>query len=105
MEDSSQCMVVVIGATKYGDKEMLAIVDGYRESERPWLEALNDLRRHELKIAPKLAVGDGALGFWKALLQVFGETQRQIKNEVGMDLPCQPLIVYLLDGFSFSLCE
>jgi Transposase and inactivated derivatives len=77
MEDASQCMLVVIGATKHGDKEMLTIVDGYRESEQSWLEVLNDLKRRGLKIAPKLAIGDGALGFWKALPQVFGETRRQ----------------------------
>jgi len=77
MEDESQCMLVVIGATKYGDKELLAVVDGYRESEQSWLETLSDLKRRGLIIAPKLAVGDGALGFWKALPQVFGETRRQ----------------------------
>jgi putative transposase len=77
MEDESQCMLVVIGATKHGDKELLAVVDGYRESEQSWLETLSDLKRRGLTIAPKLAVGDGALGFWKALPQVFGETRRQ----------------------------
>jgi len=77
MEDAKQCMLVVIGATKNGDKELLAIVDGYRESEQSWLEALNDLKRRGLKTAPKLAIGDGALGFWKALRQVFGETRWQ----------------------------
>jgi transposase-like protein len=77
MEDASQCMLVVIGATKDGDKELLAIVDGYRESEQSWLETLNDLKRRGLKTAPKLAIGDGALGFWKALPQVFGETRWQ----------------------------
>jgi len=77
MEDASQCMLVIIGATKHGDKELLAIVDGYRESEQSWLEALSDLKRRGLEIAPKLAVGDGALGFWKALPQVFGETRWQ----------------------------
>lgn len=77
MEDASQCMLVIIGATKHGDKELLTIADGYRESEVSWLEALNDLKRRGLKIAPKLAVGDGALGFWKALPQVFGDTRRQ----------------------------
>lgn len=77
MEDASQCMLVVLGATKHGDKELLALVDGYRESEQSWLEALNDLKRRGLKAAPKLAIGDGALGFWKALPQVFGETRRQ----------------------------
>ncbi len=77
MEDANQCMLVIIGATKNGDKELLTIVDGYRESEQSWLEALNDLKRRGLKSAPKLAVGDGALGFWKALAQVFGETRWQ----------------------------
>ena len=56
MEDASQCMLVVIGATKSGDKELLALVDGYRESEQSWLEALNDLKRRGLKTAPKVAV-------------------------------------------------
>jgi putative transposase len=77
MEDASQCMLVIIGATKFGDKELLTIVDGYRESEQSWLEALSDLKRRGMKTAPKLAVGDGALGFWKALPQVFGSTRRQ----------------------------
>ena len=77
MEDASQCMLVVIGATKHGNKELLAISDGYRESEQSWLELLNDLKRRGLSISPKLAVGDGALGFWKALPQVFGETRKQ----------------------------
>jgi putative transposase len=77
MEDASQCMLVIIGATKSGDKELLSIVDGYRESEQSWLEALNDLKRRGLKAGPRLAVGDGALGFWKALPQVYGETRRQ----------------------------
>jgi len=77
MEDASQCMLVVIGATKNGTKELVALVDGYRESEQSWLEALNDLKRLELAVAPRVAVGDGALGFWKALPQVFGQTRVQ----------------------------
>ena len=77
MEDASQCMLVVIGATKHGVKELLTIVDGYRESEQSWLEALNDLKRHGLTKAPRVAVGDGALGFWKALPQVYGDTRWQ----------------------------
>lgn len=77
MEDAAQCMLVIIAATKHGEKEVLTIVDGYRESEQSWLEALNDLKRRGLKIAPKLAVGDGTLGLWKALPQVIGETRRQ----------------------------
>ena len=77
MEDASQCMLVIIGATKHGTKELVAVVDGYRESEQSWLEVLNDLKRRGLAAAPKLAVGDGALGFWSALPKVFGETRRQ----------------------------
>lgn len=77
MEDASQCMLVVIGATKNGDKELLAISDGYRESEQSWLELLNDLKRRGLEKPPKLAIGDGALGFWKALGQVYGTTRWQ----------------------------
>ena len=77
MEDASQCMLVVIGATKHGVKELLRIVDGYRESEQSWLEALNDLKRRGLTKAPRVAVGDGALGFWKALPQVYGDTRWQ----------------------------
>jgi transposase-like protein len=77
LEDASQCMLVIIGATKHGMKELVAVVDGYRESEQSWLEVLNDLKRRGLASAPKLAVGDGALGFWSALPQVFGETRRQ----------------------------
>ena len=70
-------MLVIIGATKSGEKELLTIVGGYRESEQSWLEALNELKRLGLKKAPKLTVGDGALGFWKALPQVFGDTRWQ----------------------------
>jgi putative transposase len=77
LEDASQCMLVVIGATAEGKKELLAIGDGYRESEASWREVLLDLKARGLKVDPKLAVGDGALGFWKALPQVFGHTQGQ----------------------------
>lgn len=77
MEDASQCMLVILGATASGVKEMVGIYDGYRESAQSWLEALNDLKRRGLKSCPKIAVGDGALGFWKALPQVFGETRWQ----------------------------
>jgi transposase-like protein len=77
LEDASQCMLVILGATKGSTKELLAVVDGYRESEQSWLEVLNDLKRRGLKMGPKLAIGDGALGFWSALPKVFGETRWQ----------------------------
>ena len=76
LEDASQCNSVIIGATADGKKELLAMTDGYRESEASWKELLLDLKQRGLTIAPKLAVGDGALGFWKALPQVFGHDAR-----------------------------
>ena len=69
MEAEKQCILVIIGATETGGKDLIAIADGYRESERLWLEVLLDLKRRGLEKGPQLAVGDGALGFWKALRQ------------------------------------
>jgi putative transposase len=77
LDDASQCILVVIGATADGKKELLAMLDGYRESAESWKELLLDLKQRGLKIDPKLAIGDGALGFWKALPQVFGSTRAQ----------------------------
>jgi putative transposase len=77
LEDASQCILVVIGATADGKKELLAMGDGYRESEASWKELLLDLKARGLTIDPKLAIGDGALGFWKALPQVFGTARAQ----------------------------
>jgi putative transposase len=72
-----QCILVVVGATPEGRKELVAIQDGYRESEQSWRELMLDLKARGLTEAPKLAVGDGALGFWAALRKVFGETREQ----------------------------
>jgi transposase-like protein len=77
LEDARQCMLVVIGATKEGRKELLGLTDGYRESEASWKELLLDLKERGLTVDPKLASGDGSLGFWKALPQVFGSTRQQ----------------------------
>jgi transposase-like protein len=77
LEDARQCMLVVIGATKEGRKELLALTDGYRESEASWKELLLDLKERGVTVEPKLAIGDGSLGFWKALPQVFGSTRTQ----------------------------
>jgi transposase-like protein len=77
LEDARQCILVLIGATADGKKELLGIADGYRESEESWKELLLDLKRRGLEIQPKLATGDGSLGFWKALPQVFGTTCAQ----------------------------
>jgi len=77
MEDHSECMLVLIGATSEGKKELIGFQVGVRESAQSWRELLIDLRRRGLQIAPELAVGDGALGFWKALDEVFPGTRRQ----------------------------
>ena len=77
LEDARQCMLVVIGATKEGHKELLGLTDGYRESEASWKELLLELKERGLRVDPKLAIGDGSLGFWKALPQVFGSTRTQ----------------------------
>ena len=75
-DDARQCILVIIGVTSRGKKEFLAIEDGYRESEQRWTEVLINLKERGFK-PPKLAVGDGALGFWKASKKVFGKTRSQ----------------------------
>lgn len=77
LEEGRQCILVVIGATADGRKELVAIQDGLRESEQSWRELLLDLKARGLAAVPKLAVGDGALGFWAALRKVFGDTREQ----------------------------
>ncbi|MDE3043054.1 MAG: IS256 family transposase, partial [Nitrospirota bacterium] len=77
LEEANQCLLVVIGATAEGKKELLALTDGFRESEESWKDVLLDLKRRGLTVDPRLAIGDGALGFWKALPQVFGPTRTQ----------------------------
>jgi len=63
-ENKRQCLLVIMAATADGHKELLAVLDGYRESEQSWYELLMDLKQRGLTLAPKLATGDGALGFW-----------------------------------------
>ena len=76
-EDARQCLLVIIGVTPDGRKELVTIGDGLRESKESWLDVLRDLVRRGLLTGPRLAVGDGALGFWAALDEVYPETQRQ----------------------------
>ena len=75
--NKKQCILVLMGATADGQKELLAVIDGYRESEQNWAELLLDLKHRGLSDAPKIAVGDGALGFWAALRKIFPETKEQ----------------------------
>jgi putative transposase len=77
LEEDRQCILVLMGATKDGEKELLAMTDGHRESAQSWSELLLDVKRRGLTIDPKLAVGDGALGFWKAVAEVYPTTQEQ----------------------------
>ncbi len=77
LEEDKQCILVLMGATKDGEKELIAMTDGHRESAQSWSELLLDVKRRGLTIDPKLAVGDGALGFWKAVAEVYPTTKEQ----------------------------
>jgi putative transposase len=77
LEEDRVCMLVLMGATKDGKKELIAVASGFRESEQSWTEVLLDLKARGLVIDPKLAIGDGALGFWKALRKIFPATREQ----------------------------
>jgi len=76
-DTSRMCFLVVMGALENGKKELVAILDGYRESKSSWLEVLLSLKQRGLTEGPKLAVGDGNLGFWAALPEVYPETKEQ----------------------------
>jgi transposase-like protein len=77
MEDDAACMLVVIGATPEGRKELVGFQVGVRESAQSWRELLVGLKARGLSVAPEIAVGDGALGFWKALEEIFPSTRHQ----------------------------
>jgi len=75
--DDKLCLLIVVGVTGSGVKELVAVEDGYRESSDSWYGLLSDLRSRVLKTGPRLAVGDGALGFWNALARVFCPATRR----------------------------
>ena len=77
MEDHGECMLVLIGATPEGKKELIGFQVGVRESAQSWRELLIDVKQRGLQIAPEIAVGDGALGFWKALDEICPGTRHQ----------------------------
>jgi transposase-like protein len=77
LDQERQCILVVIGADERGRKELVGLTDGYRESEQSWRELLVGLRHRGLELGPELAIGDGNLGFWKALRQVYGAAREQ----------------------------
>jgi transposase-like protein len=76
-ENKRQCLLILMGARADGHKEMIAISDGYRESKQSWYELLIGLKQRGLVVDPKLAIGDGALGFWAALREVYPNTREQ----------------------------
>lgn len=75
--DDRLCLLVIIGVTEHGHKELVAVCDGYRESTASWEEVLTGLRQRGLNCSPKLSIGDGALGFWNALSKVYPESRHQ----------------------------
>ena len=77
LEDDAQCLLVIVGATPEGKKELVGLIDGVRESAQSWRELLLDLKRRGLAIAPELAIADGALGFWQAVEEVWPTTRGQ----------------------------
>jgi transposase-like protein len=77
LEEGRQCILVLMGATAEGQKELIAVADGYRESEQSWKELLLDCKARGLEVEPSLAIGDGALGFWKAVRQVWPSCRSQ----------------------------
>ena len=77
MEDEAQCILVIIGATLDGKKELVGLTDGVRESALSWKELLLDLKRRGLDLAPKVVIADGALGFWKAVGEVWSKVREQ----------------------------
>lgn len=77
MESDKSCMLVIVGADEHGNKELVALIDGFRESKDSWKNLLLDLKSRGLNYAPHLSVGDGALGFWGALSEVYPSTKHQ----------------------------
>jgi putative transposase len=77
MEEAAECMLVLIGGTPECKKELVGLQTGVRESAQSWRKLLIDIKQRGLAIAPDLALGDGALGFWKAIEEVFPSTRHQ----------------------------
>jgi len=77
MNEDRQCMLVIIGADEWGNKDVLGLIDGFRESTQSWRELLLDLKRRGLEAAPEVAAGDGAMRFWAALHEMYGKTRVQ----------------------------
>jgi len=77
MKDAKDCVLVVIGVNEQGQKELVALEDGFQESKESWLDLMHHLQSLGLKNGPQVATGDGALGFWAAVREVFPQTRHQ----------------------------
>jgi len=77
MEENAECILVIIGATPEGKKELIGFQVGLRESSQSWHELLADIKARGLSVAPKIAVGNGAMGFWNPLDKAFPSTKHQ----------------------------
>ena len=99
LEEERRCCLVIVGVRVDGTKELVAIANGYRESTESWADVLRDLKRRGMR-APTLAVGDGALGFWGALREVFPATrpQRCWVQKVAINRPQRAPHVGQADG-------
>lgn len=84
-EDDRLCLLILIGVNEQGEKRLLALSDGYRESKASWPSVLRDLEARGLKAPPALAIGDGALGFWAAREEAWPETCRQHRIQLCHD--------------------
>ena len=84
LEDAKSCVLVIVGADGAGKKELIALIDGFRESKESWKELLLDLKQRGLTQGARLAVGDGALGFWSAVSEVYPETQQSYSQMLCM---------------------
>ena len=78
LDNERQCILVIMGVTVDGQKEIIAVADGFRESKESWTSVIREIKRLGLTTAPKLAIGDGALGFWAAIQEEFPETNHQL---------------------------
>jgi len=78
LDNERQCVLVLIGVTPQGQKEIISVEDGFRESKESWRSLIRQIKRLGLSKAPKLAIGDGALGFWAAIQEEFPETNHQL---------------------------
>ena len=78
LDNDRQCILVIIGVTVDGHKEIIAVADGFRESKESWKSVIREVKRLGIATAPKLAIGDGALGFWAAIQEEFPTTNHQL---------------------------